>query len=177
MPNKTIKKSSIKLTERGENSNTALLLKLINTEIIKVVTPVIKLCLRCFFIYTLSHTICNDKVNDSRLSKDCGLGLAGFPKDPPARHRSWRFPLSDLFAMSPVARLDYHLVHTVILNPPSRKRNSLGVFLDTNLLISSLFCSTGFKLWIPWPLVPMLTTAIPPIPLKAGYSIPSTRFV
>ena len=32
------------------------------------------------------------------MSKDCGLGPAGFPKDPPTRHRSRRFPLSDPFA-------------------------------------------------------------------------------
>jgi len=36
-------------------------------------------------------------MDDDNLSKDCGLGPAGFPKDPPVRRRAWRFPLSDLF--------------------------------------------------------------------------------
>jgi len=32
------------------------------------------------------------------MSKDCGLGPAGFPRVPPTRRRGWRFPLSGLFA-------------------------------------------------------------------------------
>ncbi len=57
-------------------------------------------------------------MNDSGLGKDCDLGLAGFPKNPPTRHRNRRFPFSDFFAVSPPARLDYHLAHTVIPSPP-----------------------------------------------------------
>jgi len=83
-------------------------------------------------------------MNDSGVSKDCDLGLAGFPKDHPTRHRSRRFPFSDLFAVSPSARLDYHLVHTVILSPLSQRKQSRS-FPQHWLFNSSLFCSVSFK--------------------------------
>jgi len=73
------------------------------------------------------------EVNGSELSKDCGLGPAGFPKDLPVRHRNWRFPLSDLFAC--------HQREAGLPLRPHRNpqltfslRNSLGVFLDAILV-------------------------------------------
>ncbi len=136
----------------------------------KVSTPIPITCVSSFNII---RPLC--KSDDDELSKDCGLGPAGFPKDLPSRHRRWRFPLSDLFALSPNTRLDYHLAHTVILNSPSR-RNSLGVFLNT---IQSFLASFAVQVSSSNNVGPLafgtpFRSTIPPTPLKAGYTTPNT---
>lgn len=88
-----------------------------------------------------------------------------------------RFPLSHPFAVSPPARLDYHLVHTVIPEGPPF-RNSLGVFLNRCERRPSLFCSGGFKQHRPHAFgqnVMGLHLLSSHAPLKAGYTAPDAR--
>lgn len=90
-------------------------------------------------------------VNDNKLSKDCGLGLAGFPENLPTRHRNWRFPLYDFLA---IFICEARLPLSPHRNPqPIFQKNGLGVFL--NIAYSSLasFAIQVSSFRLPWPLV------------------------
>jgi len=86
----------------------------------------------------------NTEVNGDGMSKDCGLGPAGFPKGRPVRHRYWRFPFS---TPSLVTRCEAGLPLRPHCNPHptiSREKQSRS-FPQHQSLFSSLFCSEGFK--------------------------------
>ena len=130
-PTKIIKSSNTKPNVNGTNDNTLLLPKFKANDT-KNVAMVNVNTFSTYFHELLGTSFCVcTEVNGSEVGKDCGLGPAGFPKGRPVRHRNWRFPLRPL-RLSPSARLDYHLAHTVIPTPPSPGRNSLGVFLNIN---------------------------------------------
>jgi hypothetical protein len=77
-------------------------------------------------------------------SKYCDLGPVGFPKDLRSVTAT-AVPFYGLFAVLPPARLDYHLVHTAILDK-LKFLNSLGVFLNRIFSSSSLFCGIEFQM-------------------------------
>ena len=66
----------------------------------------------------------------SFLSKRCGLGPVGFPRQDTPALPEGRFPFMLILMALPLIRLDYHLVHTIIPKKPHIV-NSLGVFLSS----------------------------------------------
>lgn len=71
------------------------------------------------------------------------LRSSRFSQPSTGRRRHRRFPFEESPALSPIAELDHHLVHTLI--PYAPLANSLEVFLDNTCHFFISFCRAGFE--------------------------------